>query len=308
MASTGGHLTELVQLAPHIEPDPDKRVWVTFDTQQSRSLLHGERVHFIAFMAPRQWGALVRNFARSLRILRQHRPRQVVSTGAGVALSFLPFGRFFGASATYIESAARVDGPSATGKLIARLPRIATYTQHTNWSDGTWQYGYSVFDSFDPDGELTRRPRCDQPRLFVQLGTLDFPFIRLVQRVAASLPANAEVVWQLGATPPPAALPGRAFDFASTDEIETLIKESTVVVSHAGVGSALMALQNGIRPILVPRSQAHGEHVDDHQLEVARELAARGIATYADVDELDEALLSGDFRDWKLPTVEEGAT
>ena len=36
-----------------------------------------------------------------------------------------------------------------------------------------------------------------------------------------------------------------------------------VVISHAGVGSALTALRCGKRPILVPREAARGEHVDD---------------------------------------------
>ena len=39
VASTGGHLAQMFKLAPRIEPDPARRVWVTFDTPQSRSLL-----------------------------------------------------------------------------------------------------------------------------------------------------------------------------------------------------------------------------------------------------------------------------
>jgi UDP-N-acetylglucosamine transferase subunit ALG13 len=65
------------------------------------------------------------------------------------------------------------------------------------------------------------------------------------------------------------------------------------VVAHAGTGSALAALEAGKCAILVPRERAHGEHVDDHQVEMARELAGRSLVvareaadvTVADLEE-----------------------
>jgi UDP-N-acetylglucosamine transferase subunit ALG13 len=47
-----------------------------------------------------------------------------------------------------------------------------------------------------------------------------------------------------------------------------------------------MALEAGVAPILVPRESRHGEHVDDHQDQIAQELARRGLAIRAPVDEL----------------------
>ncbi len=41
------------------------------------------------------------------------------------------------------------------------------------------------------------------------------------------------------------------------------------MISHAGTGSILTALQLGKRPIVVPRRAAHGEHVDGHQDDLA---------------------------------------
>lgn len=294
-ASTGGHLSQLIQLAPRIEPDPAKRVWATFDTPQSRSMLDGENVEFVSFMAPRQWRALLRNFLPTLRIFRQHRPSRVFSTGSGIALSFLPISRLFGAKSTYIESAARTDGPSATGKILAKLPGIKTYCQYTHWAAGAWEFGYSVFDDFAKDDG---RPaaRVEHPRIFVQVGTLDYPFERLIERVAAQLPVDAEVTWQLGATPAPADLPGRHFGFAPAAELADAIEHATVVISHAGCGSALMSLNHGVRPVLVPRWSAEGEHIDDHQVEIASELSERGIATYSEVNEIDVQVLSTDHR------------
>jgi UDP-N-acetylglucosamine transferase subunit ALG13 len=58
------------------------------------------------------------------------------------------------------------------------------------------------------------------------------------------------------------------------------------VVAHAGTGIALMALENGKLPVLVPRRSMHGEHVDDHQLTIALELALRDLAVSRDADSL----------------------
>ncbi len=50
--------------------------------------------------------------------------------------------------------------------------------------------------------------------------------------------------------------------------------ESDVVLTHAGVGSALVALEGGAVPVILPRRQSHGEMIDDHQVEFADMMAA----------------------------------
>ena len=50
-------------------------------------------------------------------------------------------------------------------------------------------------------------------------------------------------------------------------------------MTHAGVGSVLVALANGKRPVVVPRRKAFGEAVDDHQLQLGRRFAAAGLVT-----------------------------
>jgi len=46
-----------------------------------------------------------------------------------------------------------------------------------------------------------------------------------------------------------------------------------VVITHAGVGSIMLALAAGKKPIVAPRLYRYGEHVDDHQTEIARAFA-----------------------------------
>ena len=53
------------------------------------------------------------------------------------------------------------------------------------------------------------------------------------------------------------------------------IRDARVVVTHAGVGSAMVSLANGKRPVVVPRRKSFAEAVDDHQLQLGRRLARR---------------------------------
>jgi UDP-N-acetylglucosamine--N-acetylmuramyl-(pentapeptide) pyrophosphoryl-undecaprenol N-acetylglucosamine transferase len=71
-----------------------------------------------------------------------------------------------------------------------------------------------------------------------------------------------------------------------SEEMAAAIRGADVVVAHAGTGIALMALENGKCPILVPRRAMHGEHVDDHQLTIALELALRDLCISRDADSL----------------------
>jgi UDP-N-acetylglucosamine--N-acetylmuramyl-(pentapeptide) pyrophosphoryl-undecaprenol N-acetylglucosamine transferase len=120
----------------------------------------------------------------------------------------------------------------------------------------------------------------------LSLGTHQFPFPALVDRVQQCLAADTEVTWQLGATPPRPGLRGRAEDRLPAEELARLAAEVDVVVGHAGVGLALTALSAGKVPVLVPRRRARREHTDDHQVQLAKALEARGLAVTAEVGEL----------------------
>ena len=69
-------------------------------------------------------------------------------------------------------------------------------------------------------------------------------------------------------------------------ELRQAMREADVVVSHAGVGSALAAMQAGRRALYVPRRRAHGEHVDDHQVAMARELESRDLVVAREAAEV----------------------
>jgi UDP-N-acetylglucosamine transferase subunit ALG13 len=88
-----------------------------------------------------------------------------------------------------------------------------------------------------------------------------------------ALPSR-DLVLQHGHSAPPPGV-GRSVDFLPFAEMVEQIRTADVVITHAGVGSILMCLRNGRKPLVVPRMRRHGEHVDDHQVELTRALGER---------------------------------
>jgi UDP-N-acetylglucosamine--N-acetylmuramyl-(pentapeptide) pyrophosphoryl-undecaprenol N-acetylglucosamine transferase len=286
VASTGGHLKQLHRLHRRLVGVDGPFRWATFDTPQSRSLLEDEAVDFVHFVGGRDPRNVLRNVPLAERILRRHGVDTIVSTGSAVALPFFALGRARGLTCHYIESAARSDGPSKTARMISRIPGVNLYTQYPAWEDGRWHYRGAVFDSFVGGGEPAAQAPDRIRKVVVSLGTFkDIGFERLVKRLLEILPADAEVLWQTGDTDVSGlgivghhAIPER--------ELSEAIREADVLVAHAGVGTALAALEVGKLPVLVPRRLAHAEHVDDHQIQIARELDSRGLALSVEADEL----------------------
>jgi UDP-N-acetylglucosamine--N-acetylmuramyl-(pentapeptide) pyrophosphoryl-undecaprenol N-acetylglucosamine transferase len=280
VASTGGHLAELHDLVPRL--GVQERRWVTFDSPQSRSLLAGEDVVHVPPAVSRDLVGAVRDLVIARKMFRRRRYDRVISTGASVAMSFFVPATAAGVECAYIESATRTDGPSLTGRMAARLPGVKMFTQYRSWADETWLYGGSIFDGFaaGPSGRRAVR------KVVVTLGTHPrYTFPRLLARLVDILPPGLDVLWQVGATRV-ARMPADARVSVPIDEMRRAMREADVVVSHAGVGSALAAMQAGRRAVFVPRRRLHGEHVDDHQVAMARELQSRDLVLAREADEV----------------------
>ena len=125
--------------------------------------------------------------------------------------------------------------------------------------------------------------------IFATCGSSPFQFDRMMAALGA-LPA-AELTVQHGPSPaPPCA---SAYPFLPFGTMVELMEEADIVVSHAGVGSIMCALQAGHMPVVFPRLKRHAETVDDHQLELATALAERGTVIVAtNSDELVGAVQS----------------
>jgi UDP-N-acetylglucosamine--N-acetylmuramyl-(pentapeptide) pyrophosphoryl-undecaprenol N-acetylglucosamine transferase len=290
---------------------------VTHENDQSRSLLGGRDGEFVPYVRVGSLRDVVGCLPHAHRLLTERSLTRVVSTGSGIALGYLPYLAARGVECHYIESAARVTGPSRTGSVMQRVPGVRRYTQYAHWAGPRWAHRGSVFDSYAPGP--APRPLEDVVRVVVTVGTAaEFPFGRLIDRLVPLLAADGElaaatgrpveVLWQTGCTPT-VHLPIEAVPFMGGDVLTKAISEADLVVSHAGVGSALTALSAGLRPLLASRSAALGEAGDDHQGQLAAELQRRELAVHREpteitVDDLLASLSTGVRRSATPPRFE----
>ena len=288
VASTGGHLAQLVKWAPRIGADPDS-LWVTFESPQSESLLRGRRVLHVPYVAPRDFRNVGRAFALMMRQIdwRSEAFTTALTTGAAVGLAGLGAARLHGVSCFYFESVSRVSGPSLTGRIVSLDPWIDRSCQYEHWAGGRWNYRGSLFDSY----AVVAKPSNPRPRLFITLGTIKpYRFDALVDAILSTGLADDRTVWQLGETARE-NLPGTALHQLSHNEFEQCARAADVVVTHSGVGTLMELLDMGIYPVVVPRRAKRREHVDDHQMQVASVLSTRGISTVCEVEDLDKDLI-----------------
>ena len=91
VGSSGGHLTHLYMLKPFWK---DKnRFWVTFDKEDARSLLEGEKVYPCYFPTNRSIKALIKNTKIAWDVLHKEKPDLIISCGAAVAVPFFYIGK-----------------------------------------------------------------------------------------------------------------------------------------------------------------------------------------------------------------------
>jgi beta-1,4-N-acetylglucosaminyltransferase len=112
--------------------------------------------------------------------------------------------------------------------------------------------------------------------IYVTLGTMFLEFPRLVRMMDEIARATGEeIIMQtgMGKTLPSACA---HFDFKPHDDVLAIQREARVIVCHAGIGSVLDALHVRRPLIVVPRLKKYGEHMNDHQIDLARAVERRG--------------------------------
>jgi UDP-N-acetylglucosamine transferase subunit ALG13 len=119
--------------------------------------------------------------------------------------------------------------------------------------------------------------------IFVTVGTNEARFERLLRAVAA-LPSDEPFVIQHGHSLAVGRPNCELVDFLPFEAMVETMRRSRVVVTHAGVGSVMVALSSGKRPVVFPRRKAFGEAVDDHQLQLGRRFAQAGFVTLAETE------------------------
>ena len=112
--------------------------------------------------------------------------------------------------------------------------------------------------------------------IYVTLGTMFLDFPRLVHAMdAIARDTGEQVVIQLGLSKLRPAHCGW-FECWPHEHVLELQRHARVIVAHAGIGVTLDALRTRRPLILAPRLKCHGEHMNDHQRDIAEAVAKRG--------------------------------
>lgn len=133
--------------------------------------------------------------------------------------------------------------------------------------------------------------------IFVTVGTQKFQFTRLLEGI--------EDLVKIGViTEPVIAQVGDAkfcsdyystVDFMTNEEFLKVLSDCSVLITHAGVGTIIKGLERGKKIIVVPRQKIFGEHVDDHQREIANKFESMGyVCVCRDMKELEACYRSMD--------------
>ena len=134
--------------------------------------------------------------------------------------------------------------------------------------------------------------------IFVTVGTHEQPFNRLLENVD-SLVADGiikeKVMMQTGySTYVPKHCEWKKM--FSYEEMHSTINEARIVITHGGPASFIEVLQTGKTPIVVPRLEKFGEHVNNHQAEFVKVVSKRmnNIIPIMDISQLKDAILNFD--------------
>lgn len=127
--------------------------------------------------------------------------------------------------------------------------------------------------------------------IFVTTGTSHYNFDRmlaLVEQMLAHLSGEYEVLLQYGHSND-RSLPGlvKSVEFLSREEAENAYKNADLVFSHCGIGSIFNSLKYNRPTVIVPRYERYEEFSDDHQLQIATEIASNDMVFMVPDGELD---------------------
>lgn len=134
--------------------------------------------------------------------------------------------------------------------------------------------------------------------IFVTVGTHEQPFNRLIKKVDELRRdgiIQENVIMQTGFS----TYEPKYCEWSKLIPYQQMIKnveDARIVITHGGPASFIMPLQIGKVPIVVPRQHKFDEHVNDHQVEFARNVSERmgTIIVIEDIEKLEEYIINYD--------------
>lgn len=127
ISSTGGHWTQLNNLYKEFQKTigtNENEVNISLITEKNMSTSHREDIHFFYQQERKNklfLFILIMNILKALALIIKLKPNYIISTGAGVTVPYLIFGKIFGAKIIFIESYAKLSSPTVTGRIVYKF-------------------------------------------------------------------------------------------------------------------------------------------------------------------------------------------
>ncbi len=121
VASSGGHLTEVMQILDAF--NEHEVFFVTYTGTRDEELTKIARTYFCRNVVKRPTN-FIETIARSLFILIKERPHVVFSTGSEIAMPFFLWAKLLGIKTFFLETWSAVERLSTTGRFVYRLADV----------------------------------------------------------------------------------------------------------------------------------------------------------------------------------------
>ena len=133
MCSDGGHLVELKEIFKELK-DYDS-FFVTLASKHLPERIEGKKTYFVP-KSERNPFLFLYNCFLDLYILLKERPRMIISTGASFCIPAFVYAKFLNIKTVYVDTFARIESPSLTGKIMYKIRPDRFYIQwpqHSKW-------------------------------------------------------------------------------------------------------------------------------------------------------------------------------
>lgn len=130
-------------------------------------------------------------------------------------------------------------------------------------------------------------------KIFIPLGTQKFPFNRLVSAmnrlVERGIYKPEEIVMQSATYD---VLPVFTYHrLIPLNQFNEQIESAELIITHSGVNSIITCMKMKKPLLIVPRLKKYGEHVDDHQKEIAEVMRRKyGVTVAEDLENIEESI------------------
>lgn len=116
--------------------------------------------------------------------------------------------------------------------------------------------------------------------IFVTLGTQDKPFKRLIRAVEKQIELGnitEKVIVQSGCTKYTSKQENmKIIDYMPIEDFNKYLEDARILITHAGVGTILQALDKNKIIIAAARKRVYGEHVNNHQEQILDNFSNEG--------------------------------